>query len=66
MKSKEEIIELIVKVKINYSDKKGRKEAIKKAKECCTSSSILGSAGCIPKSAKLHNEVLSHNMVFKK
>lgn len=48
-----EIIELTVKVKINYNNKKGRKEAIKEAKRCVLSTSILGSEGCIPKSAKL-------------
>lgn len=48
-----ETITLIVKVKINYPDKKSRKEAIKMAKQCVTSSSILGSTGSIPKSAKL-------------
>lgn len=48
-----ETITLIVKVKINYPDKKSRKEAIKKAKECVTSVSILGSTGVSPKSAKL-------------
>lgn len=48
-----EIITLSVKVKINYPDKKSRKRAIKKAKKCVTSVSILGSTGCVPKSAKL-------------
>ena len=51
---KTETIELLVKVKINYNDAKGRKEAIKKAKECVMSSSILGSNSCVPKSAKVH------------
>lgn len=52
----EETIELIVKVKINYDDKSQRKEAIKYAKQCAISSSILGSVGCIAKSAKLINK----------
>lgn len=51
---KQEKIELIVLVKINYDSSKNRKEAIRKAKECALSSSILSAtAGCIPKSAKL-------------
>lgn len=49
----EETIELIVKVRINYSDKSERQEAIKKAKKCVISTSILGSVGCRPKTAKL-------------
>jgi len=50
----EETIELIVKVKINYPDKKHRKEAIKKARECVVSVSVLGSVGCVSKSVKLN------------
>ena len=50
----EETIELIVKVRINYTDKSQRQEAIKKAKECAISTSVLGSVGCSAKSAKLH------------
>ncbi len=50
----QETIELIVKVKINYSDKKEREEAIEIAKECCVyRSTFAGNAGCIPESAKL-------------
>ena len=49
----QEIIELIVKVKINYPDKSRRNEAIKLAKECAISRSVLSSVGCKPKSAKL-------------
>lgn len=49
----EETIELLVKVRINYTDKKGKKEAIKMAKQCVTSVSSLSSNGCVPKSAKL-------------
>lgn len=49
----EEIIELIVKVKINYTDNEGRKDAIEKAKKCATSSSILSMNGCKAISAKL-------------
>lgn len=49
----EETIELIVKVKINYRDKSRRKEAIKEAKRCALSCSVLGSTGCEAKSAKL-------------
>jgi hypothetical protein len=45
----------IVKVRINYPDKSRRKEAIKRAKECVVSTSILGSVGCKSKSAKLNN-----------
>jgi hypothetical protein len=37
----EETILLLVKVKINYTDKKGKKEAIAKAKQCVTSVSSL-------------------------
>jgi hypothetical protein len=48
-----ETITLIVKVKINYPDKKRRKEAIKMAKRCVSSSSILGMTGSVTKSAKL-------------
>ena len=51
-----EVIELIVKVKINYPDKSRRKEAIKKAKDCAISSSILGTCGCEAKSAKIYIE----------
>jgi hypothetical protein len=54
----EETIELIVKVRINYPDKSRRKEAIKRAKECATSASVLGSVGCVAKTAKLYNSGL--------
>jgi len=50
---REEIIELVVKVKINYKEKRERKEAIKYAKNCVLAQSILGSVGCVSKSAKL-------------
>ena len=51
---KNEAIELIVKVKINYDSNKNRKDAIRKAKECAISSSVLSlTAGCVAKSAKL-------------
>lgn len=50
----EEIIELIVKVKINYPNKSRRQEAIKRAKECVLSGMVLGTVGCKSKSAKLH------------
>jgi hypothetical protein len=50
----EETIELIVKVKINYPDKSRRREAIKKAKVCATSSRVWGTVGCSAKSAKLY------------
>lgn len=49
----QETIELIVKVKINFEDKKDRKRAILMAKECVLSSRIHGSTGCDPKSSKL-------------
>lgn len=49
----EETIELTVKVRINYPDKSRRNEAIKGAKECALSSSVLGWVGCKAKSAKL-------------
>ena len=49
----EETIELLVKVRINYDTKSERKDAIKKAKRCAVSASILGSVGCSAKSAKL-------------
>lgn len=48
-----EIIELIVKVKIHYIDQNSRIEAIKKAKDCVLSKSIIGNTSVIPKSAKL-------------
>ena len=50
---KAETIELIVKVRINYEEKSRRKEAIHKAKQCVLSTSVLGSVGCVPKSAIL-------------
>lgn len=50
-----EKIQLIVTVEINYQDKKGRNEAIKKAKECVLSSRILGLNGCNAKKAFLIN-----------
>ena len=49
-----EVIELIVKVKINYPDKSKRKQAIETAKQNAKSVSTLGDVGSIPKSAKLH------------
>ena len=49
----EETIELIVKVKINYPDKKRRKEAILLAKQCALSARIYGSVGCNARTAKL-------------
>ena len=50
----EETILLLVKVKINYTDKKGKKEAIKLAKRCALSARVLGGdMGCNSKSAKL-------------
>jgi hypothetical protein len=49
----EESIELIVKVKINYPDKSRRQEAIKRAKQCVLSQSVLGNVGVTPKSSKL-------------
>lgn len=48
-----ETIEFIVKVKINYENREGRVEAINKAKSCLLNTSILGSTGVRPKSAKL-------------
>lgn len=48
-----ETIELLVKVRINYTKKSERKEAIKQAKDSVLAQSILGSVGCISKSAKL-------------
>ena len=53
----EETVELLVKVKINYPDKSRRLEAIRRAKECATSTSIHGSVGCKPKSAKLYKKI---------
>jgi hypothetical protein len=50
----EETIELLVKVIINYPDKSRRSEAIKEARECAVSTSILGEVGCSAKSAKLY------------
>lgn len=55
--TKEETIELIVKVRINYPDKNRRNEAIEKAKKCVTSTNVLGSVGCVSKSAKLFKMV---------
>jgi len=52
----EEVIELLVKVRINYPDKSRRKEAIKNAKRGVLSCSTLGTAGSVPKSAKLHKK----------
>lgn len=49
----EETILLLVKVKINYTNKKGKKEAIKLAKQRVVCASVLGETGCVPKSAKL-------------
>lgn len=54
----EETIELIVKVRINYPDKSRRKDAIRKAKECAVSASVLGTVGCYAKSAKLYTGVM--------
>jgi|GEM_PF-3928409 len=53
----EETIELIVKVRINYPDKSSKNEAIKKAKQCVVSTSVLGSVGCKAKSAKLYKRM---------
>ncbi len=50
---KAETIELIVKVRINYDEKSRRKDAIRNAKECVLSCSVLGSVGASPKSAKI-------------
>lgn len=52
---KTETITLEVTVRINYDPTRpeSRKEAIKRAKECVLSCSILGSTGSIPKKAKL-------------
>lgn len=48
-----ETIEFVVKVKINYLDKKDRKNAVKAAKKAVLSCRLLGSFGCVPTSAKL-------------
>lgn len=48
-----EYIYLSVKVKINYPDKSRRQEAIKRAKECVISSSVLGVVGCKSSTVKL-------------
>ncbi len=49
-----ETIELLVKVKINYTEKLYKKYAIEKAKECIMAVSMTGIiAGCKPKSVKL-------------
>ncbi len=50
----EETIELLVKVRINYPDKSRRAEAVRRAKESATRISVLGSVGCIAKSAKVY------------
>jgi len=50
---KAETIQLIVNVRINYDEKSYRKVAIRNAKECVLSTSILGSVGAVPKSAKV-------------
>lgn len=52
MKTKEQI-KLIVTVEINYSTKDERKEAIKRAKQCVTSSSILSTNSIYPLKAIL-------------
>ena len=51
-----ETIELVVKVKISYPDKTRRKEAIKRAKECVTNTSIWGIVSASPKSAAVKKE----------
>lgn len=48
-----EIIELVVKVKIQYYDEKGRKDAIQNAKWCVKNTSVLGMASAEPKSCIL-------------
>lgn len=50
---KEETVEILVRVRINYLDDKGKKEAIKNAISCAKSASIIGNSGCYAKSAKL-------------
>jgi len=61
-----ETIELIVKVIIEYPNKSRRKEAIKKAKECATSGSVLGSVSCEAKSAKLLKNKKNENNSHRK
>lgn len=51
-----EVIELIVKVKINYPDRSKRKQAIETAKQNAKSVSTLGDIGSIPKSAKIYKK----------
>lgn len=53
MENIQETIELVVKVKIIYPNKKRRAEAIKKAKECAVSTNVYGSVSCLFKSAKI-------------
>lgn len=48
-----EIIKLIVTVEITYSNKTERKEAIKRTKQCLTSTSVLGSNSIYPLKAVL-------------
>lgn len=48
-----EIIKLVVDVEINFDNKKERKEAIKRAEEIVTSTSILSRNSIIPKKVKL-------------
>lgn len=50
-----EKIQLIVNVTISYPEKSKRKDAIKAAIDCVTSSSILStSCSVVPESAKVH------------
>ena len=51
-----ERIKFEVVVEINYQDKQGRKEAIKKARQCVVASSILSMNGAKPIKAKLIKE----------
>ena len=50
---KTEKIQLIVTVEITYTDAKTKREAVKLAKRCVTSTSILGLTSIEPKKAKL-------------
>lgn len=52
----EETIYLLVKVIINYPDKNKRSEAIKNAKRCAISTSLLSETGCEPKSVRLYKK----------
>ena len=48
-----ETIKLVVDVQINFDNKEERKEAIKRAKEIVTSTSILSRNSIIPKKVKV-------------